>query len=265
MSLINEALKKAQKQRTGETPSLSAMPTLGGERPDKIAHRSKSSGVGEFLLPMLGLGFVGLAVLGVGGFFLYRSLSRESAPAAQTTAVSPPVATPPPAPAPTAPQPTPQPALPPREPVVVATAPQPASATSSVSSFTVPNVATPAPTQPEPAQPVTPTVTLPAPAPVVAAITPPSAPAPQPVQSQSTTPAAPPKFEPRAINHIEALRVTGIRVSSDPRDSKVLMNDRVYRLGSLIDAEMGIRLVGITAASLTFEDDRGARYTRLFN
>jgi hypothetical protein len=268
MSLINEALKKAQKQRTGESPSLSAVPTLGGERPDQISRRGKSTGVGEFLLPMLGLGFVGLAVLLVGGFFLYRSLTKETPPAAPTATASAPTATSAPAPTPVASpaQSAPQPVVVTPQPAVVATTPsQPASTTPAVSTFTVPNLASPATTPPEPVPSATPavvTLPTPAPAPVVATVTPPPA---QPVQVQPTKPATPPKFEPRAINHIEALRVTGIRVSTDPRDSKVLMNDRVYRLGSLIDAEMGIRLVGITAAALTFEDDRGARYTRLFN
>ncbi len=70
-------------------------------------------------------------------------------------------------------------------------------------------------------------------------------------------------LEPRAINHIESLRVAGIRASaSDPKDSKVLMNDRVYRIGNIVEAEMGLRLVEITSSSLTFEDARGGRYTR---
>jgi hypothetical protein len=47
-------------------------------------------------------------------------------------------------------------------------------------------------------------------------------------------------------------------------DAKVLMNDRVYRVGSLVEAEMGLTLVEITTGSLTFEDERGGRYTRTF-
>jgi hypothetical protein len=42
------------------------------------------------------------------------------------------------------------------------------------------------------------------------------------------------------------------------------MNDRVYRIGSLVEAEMGLTLVEITTGSLTFEDERGGRYTRTF-
>lgn len=259
MSLINEALKKAQKQRTGETPSLSAAPSIGGERPDQIARRGKSSGLGELLLP-LGLGAAAVALLVVGAVYFFMRKSESPAPAAPTPVVaSTPAAT-------SAPQTVQPVATPP--PVVVAAPPTPAPAPQSVSTFTVPNVAASAPAtpSPEPVRPAAPAVTAPAPAPAVVTLTLPPAPAPQPVQPAVPAPGFAPKFEPRAINYIEGLRVTGIRVSgTDPKDSKVLMNDRVYRLGSLVDAEMALRLVGITPTSLTFEDDRGARYTRLFN
>lgn len=78
----------------------------------------------------------------------------------------------------------------------------------------------------------------------------------------SVSAGSPPKLEPRAIQFIENIKVAGIMAR--PTDSKVLMNDRVYRIGSLVEAEMGLTLVGITANSLTFEDERGGRYTRTF-
>ncbi len=56
--------------------------------------------------------------------------------------------------------------------------------------------------------------------------------------------------------------MAGIRASAT--DSKVLMNDRVYRLGTIVEHEMGLKLTGITANSLTFEDERGGTYTRTF-
>ena len=75
-------------------------------------------------------------------------------------------------------------------------------------------------------------------------------------------PALPGKLEPRAINYLESLHVAGIRASTT--DAKVLMNDRVYRVGSIVEREMGLKLTGITANSLTFEDEHGASYTRTF-
>jgi hypothetical protein len=71
-----------------------------------------------------------------------------------------------------------------------------------------------------------------------------------------------PKLEPRAIQFIENIKVAGIRASAT--DAKVLMNDRVYRIGSIVDAELGLKLVEIAPGALTFEDDRGGRYTRTF-
>ena len=70
------------------------------------------------------------------------------------------------------------------------------------------------------------------------------------------------KLENRAVQFIDNIKVAGIRASAT--DAKVLMNDRVYRIGSVVEADMGLKLVGITANSLTFEDERGARYTRTF-
>jgi hypothetical protein len=71
-----------------------------------------------------------------------------------------------------------------------------------------------------------------------------------------------PKMEPKAIAYIEALRVAGIRASTT--DSKVLMNDRVYRTGDIIEHNLGLKLAVINASALTFEDEKGARYTRNF-
>ena len=75
-------------------------------------------------------------------------------------------------------------------------------------------------------------------------------------------PALPVKLEPKAITYIENLHIAGIRASAT--DSKVLMNDRVYRVGDIIEHEMNLKLIGITANSLTFEDEHGGRYTRQF-
>jgi hypothetical protein len=91
---------------------------------------------------------------------------------------------------------------------------------------------------------------------------PPAEAAPAPAKPEPAKPTLPGKLEARAINFIESLHVAGIRASSS--DPKVLMNDRVYRIGSIVEREMGLKLTGITANSLTFEDDHGAAYTRTF-
>lgn len=234
MSLINDALKKAQKQRSGEAPPLAAMPTIGGEAATRIAKRGRPTGFNTLLVR----GGVGLAVAVVlvgGGLFLFRD---RPAPAADNPPAPKSAETP--APAAAAPAPT-------------ATAPAPAP-----TQFVVP-IATPTKTAPAPAA----TTTVATPAKVEP--TPPAAPVAAPVAAQPAPPkvAAPPaKLGPRAIAFIENLRVVGIRASAT--DSKVLMNDRVYRVGDTVEHEMDLKLTGITSSSLTFEDEQGARYTRNF-
>ncbi len=250
MSLINEALKKAQKQRTGESTPL---PAIGGESAERIARRSKPAGFNTLLL-WLGIGGTVLAVVVVAGVFLLRK-----PPSSPVVATAPaPVLVPPSALV--ASTPAPKPAGP--EAVPAAPAPTiasrsnatPASA-SAVGATTTPPPAPVAPHKPEASAPAV--VAVPAPSVPAAAIDVAVPPKPEPAK-----PALPGKLEPRAINYIESLHVAGIRASST--DAKVLMNDRVYRVGSIVEREMGLKLTGITSNSLTFEDEHGASYTRTF-
>lgn len=221
MSLINDALKKAQKQRTGEAPSLGSMPSIGGSSPRQIASRGKSGGGNTALIG----GGIAVAVLVIGGGAWFALSGKPAAnPAPQPVAATPA----PPAPTPAASNPAP-------------------TFTLQTSPRTEP--AAPVVTKSEPPPAATPAVSAPATA---------ATPAPQP-----PAPAAPARpLDPVAIQYLDNIKVAGIRASTT--DSKVLMNDRVYRIGSVVNGEMGIRLVGITANSLTFEDAAGGRYTRTF-
>ena len=78
----------------------------------------------------------------------------------------------------------------------------------------------------------------------------------------SPTPADHPKPSARMIAVIEHFRVGGIRVAG--AESKVLMNDHVFRINDIVDHELDIRLTAIEPKALTFEDARGAGYTRNF-
>ena len=228
MSLINDALKKAQKQRTGESPSLASLPSVGGESAVRIAKRSKPVGFNALLI-RLGLGAAALLLLVVGGYFAVQAMRSRPA-------------SPPPAKVAAKEEASPKPAD-----AAAATTSAPSPAPTFVLPITVP----PAATRPVVAKVEHKEVKAePPPAPVVVA-------PPAPVK-----PPPPPKLEPRAITYIEGLRIAGIRASAT--DSKVLMNDRVYRVGDTIEHEMGIKLIGITSSSLTFEDERGARYMRQF-
>ena len=236
MSLINDALKKAQKQRTGDTPPLASMPSIGGEPAARIAKRAKPAGFNALLIRG---GLIGGAVLVllVGGYFVMRGSNR-------TPAVAPVAA-----------------------PVTARSSPLPAAGAADLGS--IPASPKPAPSAPATTPAVSFTLPIATPA-TVAPATPPSAPETKPVAPVAAAPipvvakpAAPVgKLDGKAINYIEALRIAGIRASAT--DSKVLMNDRVYRVGDIVEHEMGLKLVGITSSSLTFENEAGARYTRNF-
>ena len=237
MSLINDALKKAQKQRTGESPQLAAMPGIGGEPAIRIAKRAKPLGFNSLLL-WIGFGAVTLVVVVAGGILLVRWMTAPpeaipaTRPAAVVTQASPvpsvtnnsagPSATP------EAPTATNTPAISPATAAV-----PPASAPIAVSEPVAekkPVVITPAASAPELESPKAAAVAL--------------------------------RLESKAIAYIEALRVAGIRASTT--DSKVLMNDRVYRVGDTVEHVLGLKLAAIASNALTFEDERGARYTRNF-
>lgn len=234
MSLINDALKKAQRQRTGDSPQsqppLPGSPVFSG-RPTRTGNNSNPQ------LLLVGAGALLGVVIAGGAFFLLRSKpATESAPSAVTPAAAEvaalkiadrsPTADAPPAPATTTPAPEPVPVV--KTPPAVTVQP-PVSTTSAP-----PLVAEKATESPALAPAPTPTAT-----------------------GEPSTPSL------RMIETIEAFRVAGIRVGTGT-DAKVLMNDRVYRVGDTVDHALGIKLAGATASSLTFRDASGATYTRNF-
>jgi hypothetical protein len=250
MSLINDALKKAQKQRTGDSPPLASMPSIGGDPAAKIANRSAPAGINTLLLRG-GVIVAALVVVLLGGYFgLRQRPGATPEPAIAPTVVTAAKEAPKPA-APAEHVPVTKQAAPaitfnlaiPAESVPVTPAEAPKSVQTSAAPET--KAATPLATAPsKPASPEVAPVSAPAAAPAIVAAT------------------GTPKIEARAIPFIEGLRIAGIRASAT--DSKVLMNDRVYRSGDIVEHEIGLKLVGITANSLTFEDERGGRYTRNF-
>ena len=54
----------------------------------------------------------------------------------------------------------------------------------------------------------------------------------------------------------------GIRSSGN--ESKVLMNDRVYRVNDIVDRNLGVKLTKVAPDSLTFTDANGATYVKYF-
>lgn len=225
MSLINDALKRAQRDRTSHAQA--PLPHAPGASSLRPAGRSGPPWL------LIGLGAT------IGGLFALVAvlLLRPSAPASAPIAAAAPLAAP--ATPPPATQASAAVASPPAVtlPVSLTSTETPSAATSTAATLTADPVRATAATAPL----VIPSV----PAPVAA------------------TPAGPARPTPRLIQAVEALRVTGIRAAG--ADSKVLMNDRVYRVGDIVDHELQIRLTAATAQSLTFVDETGASYTRNFN
>ncbi|MDB6168770.1 MAG: hypothetical protein JWM88_1634 [Verrucomicrobia bacterium] len=220
MSLINDALKKAQHQRTGDPGDLPPMP--GASR------GAGNAGRGSSLPPKTLAAIVGgiAAVVIVAVVVTLVLVTRTPAPRAVVA----------------------------QQPAVKRESPPAAAAPSPV----IVAPALPAPKieiavqKPAVAEPVRIAVAAPAPAASSVIATPPPLP---PAAAKGTQ-------DIRILTLIDALRVTGIRASGT--ESKVLMNDRVYRVNDMVDYTLGIRLTRVSAEGLTFVDASGTAYVKNF-
>ncbi|MCC6416511.1 MAG: hypothetical protein IT582_11435 [Opitutaceae bacterium] len=203
MSLINNALKKAQRERAAN----SAEPSLSGAAP---LHRG-SSGLPKQTLALILAGGAVLIVLSVvATVYLLRADKSPTPNSAE------PVATPPTA--------------------AITNAPPPA--------ISLPVIQAPVPDAAP--VPVTSAISDPAPVP----------PAPHPI------PPVPVNADERVYAFIDNLQIMGVRSSG--ADSKVLMNDRVYRVNDVVDRALNVRLIRVEPNRLVFEDAGGATYTKTF-
>jgi hypothetical protein len=255
MSLINDALKKAQKMRTQDPVALA--PSLPNNNSGPVVRRAQ---------PMPARRLVGIVAGGallVAGSVLATAfwLRKPGAtpallPAAHPSSVS---ESPPPLTRPV--EPSPAAVLNAPAPIVPATPPAIAGATTPVA----PKAETP-PAAARPVVPVPPPESLPPPSTETPNVSPASEAHAPPMASPEVRPAAPParaaRFDARAQAFVDALHVTGIRASGS--DSKVLMNDRVFRLNDIVERALALRLTGVAADQLTFTDGNGVVYTRNF-
>lgn len=313
MSLINDALKKAQQARADQTlpPTEPLAPLAPTDAPIPDSPRSSPPPVNRPQLPphppitwrdpkstpvakpssiryesepprkksslslfWLSLGTIAVIAISVRLTVMFTRSEAEPAttnkpvtvaatpaPAVaepQATAKTPQTEAPPPAPALAIQLPSAQPALartPEPTPVAAASAPEPTPA------IAFPNQPTTAKTEP-----ATLAVSLPAaPAATVVAMPPTATPS-------ATSSTLPPIYAPRApapVNpsariqsFIDRLRVSGIRMSST--GSKVILNDRLFKSGDLVDPTLELRLVKIEQGLLTFADVNGKQYIKLF-
>jgi hypothetical protein len=215
MSLINEALKKAQTQRTGS--ALDAPPMPGGGSGGGRGGRGMPKGT----LMLLIAGGITVVVVSVVATVYFVNRAPAPAPVAVNL---PPITVP-------------------KAGTAVAASPAPSPSPVVIAPVVIP---TPPPVVEVPT----------APPPIVemdhvAATT---SPGPEPVEEGS--------LEDRIAAFVDKARVMGIRNSET--GSKVLMNDKVYRLNDVVDRKLGLRLVKITPDSLTFVDANNATYVKNF-
>jgi hypothetical protein len=277
MSLINDALKKAQRMRN----EGAAAPSPGSGGP--VVKRGQARSAKSMLF--LAVGAVVLVVGSMVGTALW--LTRPATPAPKVVAASASSPSPsgesPPAPLPRTEPAAPAASLSSSGPAPARPETAPASAASNAPMISLPlatsaatrppvrtpaansapalpaPVSTPAPGRPSRTAsaaeaPATVTATL-AKEPDTLAASPASPPAP-------VEPPPPPKSDERVQRFVDEVRVTGIRSSGT--ESKVLMNDRVFRVNDIVERSLGIRLTRVAPDSLTFTDANGATYVKNF-
>lgn len=286
MSLINEALKKAQKQRTHEPLTAIPVSAPAGAPPPRVAKRKEPMPAQTLVL--IGTLCLALVVaLGVGAWFVFKESSTQIAASHNhkkaTAATHPAGASDGAVTATTAPSSA-------SSAQAAATAPgvsSPLASTTPTGSASSPAAATAAHPNPTPAgaatvegsalttaaHTATPATTTPSPATPAAAISTPqssvadatTSPAPAPTEIIHITAAdlkraIPPN--PQALAVVDTFKVSGIRASAS--DPKVLMNDRVFRLNDIVERTYGLRLTEVHADRLLFVDEAGAVYTKTF-
>ncbi|HEY0967568.1 MAG TPA: hypothetical protein VGD88_09275 [Opitutaceae bacterium] len=252
MSLINEALKKAQRMRA-ETPPPAAAPGPDGTPAPVVIRRGRPVPAQVIVLSILG----GAVLIGAAVVITLLML-RPDAPVtpSPTPAKAAPVATS----TPSEPSATPVViALPPVGPVLPTTASTPAPEKQVAPPPAVTTAKAPAPTSSPSA--TTPVSTAPAATTTVAA-SPVATPSTEPSAATPAASAGPAKPDIRVQEFIDRLRVSGIRAS--PTDPRVSMNDRVFKLNDVVDRTLGLRIIAIEAAGLTFVDAAGVVYTKNF-
>ncbi|MDB6094801.1 MAG: hypothetical protein JWM32_2363 [Verrucomicrobia bacterium] len=229
MSLINDALKQAQSKRSGDRADLPPMPGGGSSRPS--VNRGTTPQDKSIVIAIGSAAAVVVVALGLTIFSLTRS-AKPAAIANKPVAVKP----------------------------VAANSPAGVGAPDSNAPSATIGIKIPTLAPAVPAASTTVAVAPPAPAPTGTA-------APAPATTEAGAAAAPAKVFPdgqdiRMLTFIDSLRVAGIRSSAT--GSKVLMNDRVYRLNDMVDYTLGLRLTKVSTEGLTFTDPNGVTYVKNF-
>ncbi len=319
MSLINEALKKAQK---AHSEGMAPPPPMGQSHAP-----SHSMGKGQ----LVKIFFVAVIVLGIFGSavaFLVLGLigDKEQEPAGAQASIASASAVAPPAPdrpastqdvipvnVPKPAQPLPVPKTksaptplntiaqsappPPKAPEPVPVQPQPkeipkarlkgfalvrqtvakGSANADIVDSVVESAAkAPPPVAPKPAPaaavpqtPPAPAQISPTPIPQPTIVTPrpvaQTQPRPPPVaRPQPSAPPAAPAQNPVVLEFIEKMVIQGVRLSGTGTNSKVLMDNKVYRLNSFVNHDLKLRIISVNKERIIFVDYAGVQYAKFY-
>jgi hypothetical protein len=221
MSLISEALKKAQRQRTAEVP--------GGEGPRVVIRRGSTPAAKQVLFIAGGLVVAVVAAAIVAVIMLRPSEEEIAARVALATAKA-------------------------------KSAPAVRTNTTDPAGPSVQIATGPAAKGDAPLPPIV--LNLPPAAGTAAPV------APAPERPALVTPAATAAGAARAgspgalQDYVDTLRITTWSAAPTPADSKVMINDKVYRINDVVDRALGLRLTDIRSDRVIFTDERGAAWTR---
>ncbi len=111
--------------------------------------------------------------------------------------------------------------------------------------------------QPPPAQAQISSTPIPASQPAIVTPKPVARPRPQP----SAPPAASIK-NPAILEYIEKMVIQGVRLSGT--NSKVLMDNKVYRLNSFVNRDLKLRIISINKERIIFADYAGVQYAKFY-
>ena len=249
MSLINDALKKAARQRAEEQADVMAPMPGGGRRPSRQGAPMRTQSMVLIGAAALVLGVVSAVVTGI-----YMTGKPAAKPVAEAS--PPPQAAPAQAPA-ASPIVVQAPAVAVVLPQQNAPAPVAAQVAPAVS-YTPAAAVHVAPAVPSPTPPPA-VVQAPAPAAVVPVA---AAQAPAQAAPAASVAAAPQSHADLVQGVVDGYHISGVRLAG--AGSKALIDGHVYKLNDFVDKTLGLKLAKVDEDHLTFVDRDGNTFAKTF-
>jgi hypothetical protein len=230
MSLINDALKKAARQRAEEQADVVPPMPGGGRRVSR--HGAPMGAQTKVLIGVAALALIVVSAVITGVFMTGKP---EAKPAAAGVPASP------------TSQQAPAPRIVVQAPVIAVSVPREKAPAAIAAPVAVP----------------TPTA-VPSPTPTPVAVVQAQAPAPAPVAQGAPAPAAAATQGHADVIQgvIDAYHISGVRMAG--AGSKALVDGRVYKLNDIVDKTLGLRLVKVDDDHLTFTDRDGNTFVKSF-